>query len=101
VVALSTDKMEGRSSAGGTERTCVSARSRALVATLTRIFGVHNLTLAEDVVQDAFCRAVDIWNFRGMPKNPSAGILTAAKHRALDVRSFTLTTRQSNDWLPC
>ncbi len=28
-----------------------------MVATLTRIFGVHNLALAEDVVQDAFCRA--------------------------------------------
>jgi predicted RNA polymerase sigma factor len=42
------------------------------VATLTRIFGVHNLTLAEDVVQDAFCRAVEVWKFRGMPENPSA-----------------------------
>ena len=27
-----------------------------MVAALTRIFGVHNLALAEDVVQDAFCR---------------------------------------------
>ena len=29
-----------------------------LVAILTRLFGVHNLALAEDVVQDAFCRAL-------------------------------------------
>jgi predicted RNA polymerase sigma factor len=28
-----------------------------MVATLTRILGVHNLDLAEDVVQDAFRRA--------------------------------------------
>jgi predicted RNA polymerase sigma factor len=42
-----------------------------MVATLTRIFGVHNLTLAEDVVQDAFCSAVEVWEFRGMPENPS------------------------------
>jgi len=28
--------------------------ARRMVATLTRIFGVHNLALAEDVVQDAF-----------------------------------------------
>ena len=30
-----------------------------MVAVLTRIFGVHNLPLVEDVVQDAFCRALD------------------------------------------
>ena len=28
-----------------------------MIAALTRIFGVQNLALAEDVVQDAFCRA--------------------------------------------
>ena len=32
-----------------------------LVAALTRIFGVRNLALAEDVVQDAFCRALEVW----------------------------------------
>jgi RNA polymerase sigma-70 factor (ECF subfamily) len=37
-----------------------------MVATLTRIFGMHNLALAEDVVQDAFCRALEVWKFRGM-----------------------------------
>jgi len=43
-----------------------------MIAALTRIFGVQNLALAEDVVQDAFCRAVEVWKFRGMPENPSA-----------------------------
>lgn len=56
-----------------------------LVATLTRIFGVHNLALAEDVVQDAFCRALEVWKFHGGPENPSAWLMTTAKHRALDV----------------
>jgi RNA polymerase sigma factor (sigma-70 family) len=64
-----------------------------MVATLTRIFGVHNLTLAEDVVQDAFCRAVEVWKFRGMPENPSAWLLTAAKNRALDVLRRQRTAR--------
>ena len=41
--------------------------SGRLVAALTRIFGVHNLALAEDVVQDAFCHALEVWPFRGMP----------------------------------
>jgi RNA polymerase sigma factor (sigma-70 family) len=64
-----------------------------MVATLTRIFGVHNLTLAEDVVQDAFCRAVEVWKFRGMPENPSAWLLAAAKNRALDVLRRQRTAR--------
>ena len=55
-----------------------------MVATLTRIFGVENLALAEDVVQDAFCRALELWPFRGVPENPSAWLMATAKHRALD-----------------
>ena len=50
-----------------------------MVATLTRIFGVHNLALAEDVVQDAFCRALEVWKFRGVPENPSAWLMATAK----------------------
>ena len=56
-----------------------------MIAALTRIFGVQNLALAEDVVQDAFCRAVEVWKFRGMPENPSAWLMATAKNRALDV----------------
>jgi hypothetical protein len=33
--------------------------SGRMVAALTRIFGGHNLAPAEDVVQDAFCRALE------------------------------------------
>jgi RNA polymerase sigma factor (sigma-70 family) len=56
-----------------------------LVAALTRLFGMHNLALAEDVVQDALCRALEVWKFRGPPDDPEAWLLTAAKNRALDV----------------
>lgn len=56
-----------------------------MVAALTRVFGIHNLTLAEDVVQEAFCRALEVWKFKGMPENPSAWLMTTAKHCALDV----------------
>jgi RNA polymerase sigma-70 factor (ECF subfamily) len=64
-----------------------------MVATLTRIFGVHNLALAEDVVQDAFCRALEVWKFRGVPENPSAWLMAAAKNRALDVLRRERTAR--------
>ena len=56
-----------------------------MVATLTHIFGVHNLAMAEDVVQDAFCRALEVWKFRGVPENPSAWLMATAKNRALDI----------------
>ncbi len=59
--------------------------SGRMVAALTRIFGVHNLALAEDVVQDAFCRALEVWTTRGVPDNPSAWLMTTAKNRALDL----------------
>jgi len=64
-----------------------------LVAIVTRIFGIHNLPLAEDVVQDAFCRALETWKFHGVPDNPSAWLMTAAKYRALDVLRRERTAR--------
>jgi RNA polymerase sigma-70 factor (ECF subfamily) len=56
-----------------------------IVATLTRVFGLHNLSLAEDVAQDTLCRAVEVWPQRGLPDNPSAWLMVAAKNRALSV----------------
>jgi RNA polymerase sigma factor (sigma-70 family) len=64
-----------------------------MVAALTRVFGVHNLALAEDVVQDAFCRALEIWKFRGVPENPSAWLMATAKNRALDILRRQRTAR--------
>ena len=64
-----------------------------MVAVLTRIFGVHNLALAEDVVQDAFCRALEVWKFRGMPENPPAWLLATAKNCALDALRRERTAR--------
>src|SRR5258708_29840233 len=64
-----------------------------MVAVLTRIFGVHNLGLDEDVVQDAFCRALEVWPFRGLPANPPAWLMTTAKNRALDVLRRERTRR--------
>jgi RNA polymerase sigma-70 factor (ECF subfamily) len=78
-----------------------------MVATLTRIFGVHNLGLAEDVVQEAFCQALEIWKFRGVPENPTAWLMTTAKNRALDAlrrertaRTFApeLTRQLESEW---
>jgi RNA polymerase sigma-70 factor (ECF subfamily) len=67
--------------------------SGRMVAALTRIFGVHNLALAEDVVQDAFCRALEVWKVTGIPANPSGWLMTTAKNRALDVLRRERTAR--------
>src|SRR5207247_9997920 len=56
-----------------------------MVATLTRIFGIEHLSLAEDVVQEALARALQTWPFYGVPKNPSAWIMHASRNLALDV----------------
>jgi RNA polymerase sigma-70 factor (ECF subfamily) len=67
--------------------------SGRMIAVLTRLFGVHNLSLAEDVVQDAFTRALQVWKFHGLPENPSAWLITTAKNRALDVLRRERTAR--------
>jgi RNA polymerase sigma-70 factor (ECF subfamily) len=67
--------------------------SGRIVAALVRIFGVHNLALAEDVAQDAFCRALEVWKVRGIPDNPAAWLMSVAKHRALDVVRRERTAR--------
>src|SRR5579859_3099014 len=68
--------------------------SARLIAVLTRIFGVHNLDLVEDVVQDAICRALEVWKFRGIPDNPSAWLMATAKNRALDILRRERTARK-------
>ena len=67
--------------------------SGRMVAALTRVFGVHNLALAEDVVQDAFCRALEVWEVHGVPENPAGWLMTTARNRALDVVRRARTAR--------
>ena len=64
-----------------------------MVGAVTRVFGAHNLALAEDVVQEAFCRAAEVWPYRGVPENPSAWLMATAKNCALDVLRRERTAR--------
>lgn len=56
-----------------------------MVAFLTRIFGAHNLEMAEDIAQDTLLKAFEQWKIKGIPDNPSAWLTTVAKNRAMDV----------------
>jgi RNA polymerase sigma factor (sigma-70 family) len=56
--------------------------SPRLIAGLTRI--VRDLGLAEDLAQDALVAALEQWPASGVPDNPGAWLMAAAKHRAID-----------------
>lgn len=56
-----------------------------MVSYLTRIFGLGRLDLAEDVVQDTLCRALETWSLQGLPDNPSAWLMRVARNRAIDL----------------
>lgn len=56
-----------------------------MTAVLARIFGLHNMELAEDVVQEAFLKAIQVWKFDSIPDNPAAWLMQVAKNKALDI----------------
>jgi RNA polymerase sigma-70 factor (ECF subfamily) len=60
-------------------------RAGQMISTLTRIFGPRHLDLVEEVVQEAFLKALRQWPYHGVPENPSAWLIQVAKNRALDV----------------
>jgi RNA polymerase sigma factor (sigma-70 family) len=54
-----------------------------LIASLTRFAG--DVATAEDLAQDALLAALEQWPERGIPDNPGAWLMTAAKRRAIDL----------------
>ena len=53
-----------------------------LIAGLTRI--VRDVAVAEDLAQDALLAALEQWPDSGVPRNPGAWLMAAAKNRAID-----------------
>ena len=56
-----------------------STRLIAAIARVTRDIGV-----AEELAQDALVAALERWPGEGIPENPAAWLMTAAKRRAID-----------------
>jgi RNA polymerase sigma-70 factor (ECF subfamily) len=71
--------------------------SGRLISVLTRIFGPHNLELAEDVVQESFVSAMHAWSESGVPDNPAGWLLTTARNRAIDAVRRERTRRTFAD----
>jgi RNA polymerase sigma factor (sigma-70 family) len=57
--------------------------SARLIAGLVRI--VRDIGLAEELAQDALVAALEQWPESGVPRNPGAWLMAAAKHRAIDL----------------
>ncbi len=57
--------------------------SARIIAGLARI--VRDVGLAEELAQDALVAALQQWPESGIPDNPGAWLMAAAKHRAIDI----------------
>ena len=57
--------------------------SARIIAGLTRI--VRDVGLAEELAQDALVSALEQWPQSGIPDNPGAWLMSAAKNRAIDL----------------
>jgi RNA polymerase sigma factor (sigma-70 family) len=70
--------------------------SPRLIAGLARI--VRDIGVAEDLAQDALVAALEQWPNSGVPNNPGAWLMAAAKHRAIDhFRQRTRHQRRHED----
>lgn len=54
-----------------------------VLAGLIRRFG--DIGLAEDLLQDAYSKALEAWPQSGLPDNPAAWLTTVARNRGLDI----------------
>jgi RNA polymerase sigma-70 factor, ECF subfamily len=56
--------------------------STRLIAAIARV--TRDIGLAEELAQDALVAALERWPKEGIPENPAAWLMTAAKRRAID-----------------
>jgi RNA polymerase sigma factor (sigma-70 family) len=58
--------------------------SGKMVAVLSRLLGIQHLDAAQDIVQDTLLQAMNTWSYHGLPDNPAAWLMKAAKNKAID-----------------
>src|SRR4029079_8696017 len=88
--------------AGNVQRTIDAVwrmESAKLIAALTRM--VRDVGVAEDLAQDALVAALERWPETGVPDNPGAWLMAAAKRRAIDqFRQHALHDRKHQELVP-
>ncbi len=69
-----------------------------MVAVLTRLFGIGNMSQAEDIVHDTLLKALESWKFGNIPANPEAWLYMVARNKAIDlIRRNKLKRKIDND----
>ncbi len=54
-----------------------------MVAVISKIFGLHHIEIAEDIVSETFLLATETWKQKGIPANPTAWLYSVAKQKTL------------------
>lgn len=68
-----------------------------VVARLARILGPARLDLAEESMQEAMLRALQVWPYQGIPENPAAWLFRVAHNSAIDsIRRSRFLEENSN-----
>lgn len=62
----------------------LAQQRRRVVAHLARSLGLSHLALAEDAVQAASLRALEVWPAQGLPANPAGWLYRVARNEAID-----------------
>lgn len=88
--------------------------SGKMLSALLRLFGLAQVEIAEDIVQDTLLTAYESWKIHGLPEQPKAWLYRTAKNKTVDflrrernfrsniAPNFVETTRQnlvSDAWL--
>jgi RNA polymerase sigma-70 factor (ECF subfamily) len=73
------------------------AESGRIIASLTRM--VRDVGRAEELAQDALVSALERWPEAGVPDNPGAWLMSAAKNRAIDLMRRDRRVEQKHDEL--
>ena len=59
--------------------------SGKMIAVLSRMLGLQQMHLAEDIVQDTLLKAMNTWAYNGIPDKPAAWLYRVAHNRAVDL----------------
>src|SRR6516225_9565833 len=71
--------------------------SGRIIASLIPVSG--SFARAEEAMQEAFAAALGAWPVKGMPENPAAWIITAARRKLIDAARRERTRRDKEDAL--
>lgn len=59
--------------------------SGKMISVLSRLLGLQNIEVAQDIVQDTLLQAMSTWAYKAIPDNPSAWLYRVAKNKAIDL----------------